>query len=80
MNSPQTSIEVGKNCDRSGFVSSAMPVRKTECAHGLRTSVTYKGKTCRLPIAIQRLTSNDLKASFRPSVSILDASIIEADH
>jgi hypothetical protein len=44
MNSPQTSIAVGENSDRSGFVNSAMPESKTDCAHGLRSSIAYKGK------------------------------------
>jgi hypothetical protein len=80
MNSPQTSIAVGKNCDRSGFVNYAMPERKTDRAHGLRTSTTHKGKACSLPIAIQRFAGNDLEVSFRPSVSISDVSTIEADN
>jgi hypothetical protein len=80
MNSPQTGIAVGKNCDRSGFVNSAMPERKTDCAHGLRTSVTHEGKAGSLPIAIQRFAGNDLKVSFRSSVSIFEVSTVEADH
>jgi hypothetical protein len=80
MNSPQTGIAIGKNCDRSGFVDSAMPECKTYRAHGLRTSATHKGKACGLPIAIQRFAGNDLEVSFRPSVSISDVSTIEADH
>jgi hypothetical protein len=80
MNSPQTGIAIGKNCDRSGFVDSAMPERKTCRAHGLRTSATHKGKACSLPIAIQRFAGNNLEVSFRPSMSISDVSTIEADH
>lgn len=80
MNSPQTGIAIGKNCDRSGFVDSAMPERKTDRAHGLRTSVAHKGKACSLPIAIQRLAGNDLEVSFRPSVSVFYISTIEADN
>jgi hypothetical protein len=80
MNSPQTGIAIGKNCDQSGFVDSAMPECKTYRAHGLRTSATHKGKACGLPIAIQRFAGNDLEVSFRPSVSISDVSTIEADH
>jgi hypothetical protein len=78
MNSPQTGIAIGKNCDRSGFVDFAMPERKTDRAHGLRTSVAHKGKACSLPIAIQRLAGNDLEVSFRPSVSVfyISASVI----
>jgi hypothetical protein len=79
MNSPQTGIAIGKNCDRSGFVDSAMPERKTDRAHGLRTSVAHKGKACSMPTAIQRLAGNDLEVSFRPSVSIFYISTIEAD-
>jgi len=80
MNSPQTGIAIGKNCDRSGFVDSAMPERKTYRAHDLRTSATHKDKACSLPIAIQRFAGNDLEVLFRPSVSISDVSTIEADH
>ena len=80
MNGPQTGIAIGKNCDRRGFVGSAMLQRKIDRTDGLRTSVSYKGKTCRLPIAIQRFAGNDLKVSFRPSVSISNVSTIEADN
>lgn len=38
INSPQTSIAIGKYCDPSGFVDPAMSERKTDRAHGLRTS------------------------------------------
>jgi hypothetical protein len=80
MNSPQTGIAICKNCDRSGFVDSAMPERKTYRVHGLRTSATHKRKACSLSIAIQRFAGNDLEVSFRPSVSISDVSTVEADH
>ena len=80
MNSPQTGITIGENCDRSSFVNSAMPERKTNRAHGLRTSVTHERKACGLPVAIQRLAGYDLEVSFRPTVSISDTSTIEADH
>jgi hypothetical protein len=80
MNSPQTSIAIGKNSDRSGFADSTSPECKTDRAQGRRTSVTHEGKACSLSGAIQRLAGNDLEGSFRPSVSILDVSTIEADH
>ncbi|MHB2008515.1 MAG: hypothetical protein ACYCOX_10770 [Acidobacteriaceae bacterium] len=79
VNGPQTGI-LGKDCDRSGFVDSAMPERKTDRAHRLRTSVAHKGKACSMPIAIQRLAGNDLEVSFRSSVSISYVSTIEADY
>jgi hypothetical protein len=63
MNRPQTGIAIGKNCDRSGFVDSAMPESKTNRAHGLRTSATHKGKACSLPIAIQRFAGNNLEVA-----------------
>ena len=78
MNSPQTGITIGKNCDRGGLVDCATPERKTNRAHGLRTSIAHKGKTRSMPIAIQRLARNDFEVSFRPSVSILYISTIEA--
>ncbi len=80
MNSPQTGIAIGKDCDRSGFVDSAMPERKTDRAHRLGASVAHKGKACSMSIMIQRLASNDLEVSFRSSVSISYVSTIEADY
>jgi hypothetical protein len=80
VNSPQTGIAVGENCDRSGFVNSAMPECETDRVHGLRASVTHEGKACGPSIAIQRLAGNGLKVSFRSLVSISDESSIEADY
>ena len=79
VNGPQSGIAIGKNCDQSGFVDSAMPERKTDRAHRIGTSVAHEGKACSMPITIQRLAGNDLKVSFRSSVSIFYISTIEAD-
>jgi hypothetical protein len=47
MNSPQTSIAIGKNSDRSGFVDSTSPERKIDRAHGRRTvSFRQRCKAC----------------------------------
>src|ERR1700733_3041184 len=51
----QTSIAVGKNCDRSGFIDSTLPQRKTDRAYRLGTSAAHESKACGMPIAIQRL-------------------------
>jgi hypothetical protein len=51
---------LGKNSDRSGFVGSAILQRKTDRAHGLRTSPAYESKACRLAVAMQRLAGNYL--------------------
>jgi len=80
VNGPQSSIAIGKDCDRSGFVDSALPQCKTNRAHRLGTSVAHESKACGLPIAIQRLAGNDLEVSFRSSVSIPYVSAIEADY
>ncbi|MHB1795972.1 MAG: hypothetical protein ACYCPO_13495 [Acidobacteriaceae bacterium] len=80
MNGPQTGIAIGKDCDRSDFVDSAMPERKTDRAHRIGASVAHEGKACSMPIAIQRLAGNDLEVSFRSSVSISYVSTIEADY
>ena len=80
VNGPQTDIAIGKNCDRSGFVDSALPQRKTDRAHRLGTSVVHESKVCGMPVAIQRLAGDDLKVSFRSLVSISDLPTIEADY
>ena len=80
MDCPQTSISIGKNCDGSCFVESTSPERETNRAYGLRTTVAHKSKPFGLSIAIQDLAGNNLEISFRPSVTILDVSAIEADH
>ncbi|WP_433966455.1 hypothetical protein [Tunturiibacter gelidiferens] len=63
VNGPQTGIAIGQNCDRSGFIDSALPQRKTDRAHRLGTSVAHESKACGMPIAIQRLASKDFKVS-----------------
>jgi hypothetical protein len=80
VNGPQTGIAIGKNCDRSGFIDSALPQRKTDRAHRLGTSVAHESKACGMPIAIQRLAGNDLKVSFRSLMSIPYVPTIEADY
>ena len=80
MDRPQTSIAIGENCDRSGFVDSASPQGKTNGAHRLGTSVAHKSKACGMPVTIQRLAGNDLKVPFRSLVSIPHVPTIEADY
>jgi len=80
VNGPQTGIAIGKNCDRRGFVDSALPQRKTDRADRLGTSVAHESKAGGMPVAIQRLAGNDLKVSFRSLVSISDVPTIEADY
>jgi hypothetical protein len=79
-NCPQTSIAIGENSDRSGFVDPASPERKTYRVCRLSTTVAHESKAFSLSIAIQSLAGNNLEVSFRPPVSILDVSTIESDH
>jgi len=58
------------------LVGPTSPERKTDRAHSVRTSLTHESKAFRLLIAFQRLASNDLEASFRPSAPILHVSTI----
>lgn len=70
VNGPQPSIAIGKNRDRSSFVDSALPQRKSYRAHRLGISIAHRSKACGMSVAIQRLAGNDLKVSFWPLVPI----------